>query len=77
MGKEGISQREYQNFINEVVEKVIHQIESEEKQEDLVENAAEIVKNDPVFKSKILSYIFSDPDLKHELKNAIIDDMCD
>ena len=30
-----------------------------------------------VSKIRILSYIFSDPDLKHELKNAIIEEMSD
>ncbi len=77
MAKNNIDNKEYKKFINDVADKVIHQAEEDDKMEDLVENAAEMVKSDPIFKEKILHHVLSNSDLRKELKDKIIDDMCD
>ena len=77
MAKDNIDNNEYKKFINDVAAKVIHQAEEDDKMEDLIENAADMVKNDPIFKKIILHYVLSNSDLRKELKDKIIDDMCD
>jgi len=77
MAKKNVDKKDYETFISDVAALIIKQVEDEDKTEDLVGNTVDIVKSDPLFRSKILAYIFSKTDLKKELKDKLIDDMCD
>lgn len=72
-----LSSDKYHDIIKELADSAIQEAEANGKTEDLVSGVASVIITHPVFRDTLIDYALSNKTITKDLKDAVIDKICD